>query len=201
MLTGKAVGPGALPASSLDFHQDLTALALAVAREGCLDETLSTFSASLEAATIDAILKGDVIDAKYSHVNHDALVLMRDELKKIANEESIHSELAWNTVSWICGVESTACNAVYDQVFDENLVATRIRHVLSDKSSDVQQLIKEQWTQIMISHKIKLGLQIDGDTQDEQPVCSNDAFTKGADSSDVLSILQLTASIQHGITC
>ena len=197
MLTGKEVGPGALPASNLDFHQDLTALALAVAREGCLDETLSTFSAALEAATIDAIMKGQVIDAKYSNVDHDTMVLMRDELNKIALEEGTHSALAWRTVSWICGVEPTACKTAYDEVFDENLLATRIRQVLPDKSSEVQQLIQEKWTDVMISHKIKLGLQIEGD---EQPVCSK-ASTKSADLSGMLTISQLTASIQHGLTC
>lgn len=55
-LVGKEVGPGPLPESKLEFGHDLKALALAVAREGCVDETLSAFAAAVEADHIADVM-------------------------------------------------------------------------------------------------------------------------------------------------
>lgn len=47
-LKGKSVEPGLLPESKLSFDHDMKALALAVAKEGCVDETLSVLEAAAE---------------------------------------------------------------------------------------------------------------------------------------------------------
>ncbi|KAL7502026.1 hypothetical protein ACHAXN_000245, partial [Cyclotella atomus] len=126
LLVGKEIAPGPLPASSLEFKQNLTALALAVAKEGCVDETLSTFSAVLEANEIHDAIESNSDKTKYSGVDRSTLVLMRDELWKIAAEESTHSALAWRTLNWICSVDSNACNAVHSEVFDRDHLEMRI---------------------------------------------------------------------------
>jgi hypothetical protein len=56
MLTGREVRPGPLPVSSHEFHGDLRALVLAIAREGCVDETLSVFAATFKVEHITEVL-------------------------------------------------------------------------------------------------------------------------------------------------
>ena len=93
-LTGREIGPGPFPISKFEFGHDLKALALAVAREGCVDETLSTFAAAVEVEHITEVLDKAVQDTPYANIDHDLLALIRKELVSITMDESNHSALA-----------------------------------------------------------------------------------------------------------
>merc|ERR1712127_1071498 len=64
-LTGKEVGPGPLPPSNHQFEHDLEALAFAVAREGCVDETLSAIAAAVEVEQINQVLEKGLQGSMY----------------------------------------------------------------------------------------------------------------------------------------
>jgi hypothetical protein len=191
LLVGKEIAPGPLQASSLEFKQNLTALALAVAKEGCVDETLSTFSAALEANEIHDAIESNTDKTKYSDVDRNTLVLMRDELRKIAAEESTHSALAWRTLNWICSVDSNACNAVHSEVFDRDHLEMRINQVISNKHSEVLQMIHNEWEQVFVSHKTKLGMHFN----DEESVCGA-AYVEDAVLNDKSKISTIAARIK-----
>jgi len=131
LLAGQDVGPGPLPPSKHHFEHDVTALALAVAREGCVDETLSALAAAREADDLTELLErteGRVHGfegTKYDGVDGRLVERIRDELRTIALEESGHSALAWRTLEWICGVDSGACRVVREEVFRERSLEAR----------------------------------------------------------------------------
>ena len=55
LLLGETVEPGPLASSKHEFGQDLKALAIAAAKEGCVEETLSSLAAAYEVvARLDA---------------------------------------------------------------------------------------------------------------------------------------------------
>jgi hypothetical protein len=191
LLVGKEIAPGPLQASSLEFKQNLTALALAVAKEGCVDETLSSFAAALEANEIHDAIESNTDKTKYSDVDRNTLVLMRDELRKIAAEESTHSALAWRTLNWICSVDSNACNAVHSEVFDRDHLEMRINQVISNKHSEVLQMIHNEWEQVFVSHKTKLGMHFN----DEESVCGA-AYVEDAVLNDKSKISTIAARIK-----
>jgi hypothetical protein len=126
LITGKDIHPGPLPPSNHAFRGDLRMLALAVAREGCVDETLSAIAAALEVEHINEVLNKNA-DSLYSTVDRDDLVFIRDELVKISIDESNHSALAWRTLNWVCTVNHDACESVYTDVFDESKLEIRFR--------------------------------------------------------------------------
>ena len=65
-LLGRGVSPGPLPPSNHQFNRDLTALAISVAKEGCVDETLSALAAAAEVELIDEVLEnGAVVGTRY----------------------------------------------------------------------------------------------------------------------------------------
>lgn len=203
ILTGNVVGPGPLPSSNLDFKHDLTALALAVAKEGCVDETLSTFSAALEANVIHEMIEAGIVAPKYNHVDHNTLTLMRNELRKIAIEESNHSALAWRTLNWVCSINSDACNAVQEEVFHENLLKQRIGHVVVNKHFETTELLQKEWAKILMSRRFKrTGLHyLENDrAANEQPRCHN-VSNGNMDLSGTEFISLLTATIQGGVEC
>eukprot|EP00804_Cyclotella_cryptica_P010185 CCRYP_013813-RA/>CCRYP_013813-RA protein AED:0.38 eAED:0.38 QI:0/-1/0/1/-1/1/1/0/702 len=203
MLTGNVVGPGPLPSSNIDFKQDLVALALAVAKEGCVDETLSTFSAVLEASIIQEAIVGGVAGTKYSHVDHNTLTLMRDELQKIAMDESRHSALAWRTLNWLCGVDPDACSAVQNEVFQGKLVKQRIGQIVDNKNHEATQLLLKEWTKILIFYGFnKTGLDYleHGGVANEQPSCDSVNY-EDVDLNGLKFISLVTATIQGGVVC
>jgi hypothetical protein len=194
LLTGKEIAPGPLPASSLDFKEDLTALALAVAKEGCVDETLSAFSVVLEANKIHDAIESNARQTKYSGVNRDTLRLMRDELRKIAFEESTHSALAWRTLNWICRMDSNACSAVHAGVFDKDFLDMRINQFISFKRNE--KMIYNEWEQVFVTHKTKLGM----DSNDQEHVCGA-MYEQDAVLNDSSEITTFTASIKRNLMC
>ncbi|KAL7546843.1 hypothetical protein ACHAWF_010973 [Thalassiosira exigua] len=119
-LLGKEVRPGPLPASEHEFDHDMKALALAVAKEGCIDETLSELEAAAEVDLISGLLDTGADGTKYDGVDRGILAWIRDELSTIASEEADHAALAWRTVDWICSVDADACGAVQQSVLNED---------------------------------------------------------------------------------
>lgn len=120
-LLGKDVTPGPLPPSNHQFNRDLTALAMSVAREGCVDETLSALAAAADAESIDEVLEGGAAaGTKYQGIGRELLVWIRDELRTISMDESNHSALAWRTLDWVCRVDADACDATKQGVLDES---------------------------------------------------------------------------------
>jgi len=128
-LVGKELGPGPLPPSSIEFRRDMEALAVAVAREGCVDETLSALAAAAECERIDDVLEhGATRGTKYHGVADNVLSWIRDELKTIALDEGNHSALAWRTLRWVCSVDAGACEAAKRRVLNESALISAFRH-------------------------------------------------------------------------
>lgn len=79
---GGAIVPGPFPVGgAVSISDDLEALAVAVAREGCIAETI--------AAT--------VVAARHARATDPAV---RAALGEIASDEQRHAELAWRTLAW-----------------------------------------------------------------------------------------------------
>ena len=156
-LLGKEVGPGPLPASMHTFSQNLTALAMAVAREGCVDETLSALAAAAEVKIIREVVQEGADNTKYSGIDRATLTWIGEELQTIANEESSHSALAWRTLNWVCSVDVDACNAVKKHVLEESnldVVFHRRFDVPFADKQDMLNLLKREWKTIYDSQKL-----------------------------------------------
>lgn len=156
-LVGKPVGPGPLPPSTHEFGDDLTSLALAVAREGCVDETLSAIVADLEAEDINRVLEEGAQGNIYSNIERDTLVWIKKEMQTIAKEESSHAALAWRTLNWVCDIDSDACEAVHREVFDEASLGLRFDQRAANALSDmsiVRSKLKEDWAKLLEVHRL-----------------------------------------------
>ena len=149
-LTGKEVGPGPLPESKHVFGQDMTALALAVAKEGCVDETLSAFEAAAEADVINTVLANGADGTKYSDIDKDILIWIGNELHTIALEESNHAALAWRTIKWVCSVDADACSIVKQHVLNEDELerAFRRRFGSFNGRHETLQNMEDNWRKI-----------------------------------------------------
>jgi hypothetical protein len=91
LLTGQTLEPGPLPSSELNFSNNLTTLALAVAQEGCIDETLSALTL---AHSVDGTTAVDLRDG-------DLLSLLAEKTSRIPKEEANHAILAWPGAQFI----------------------------------------------------------------------------------------------------
>ena len=151
-LLGKNVEPSSLPESTHAFDQDLVALALALAREGCVDETLSAFAAAVEVDSIERMLVGGTVSSKYSGVDSNMLRWIAGELKTIALDESNHSALAWRTLKWICGVDSSVCGIIQKEVFDETKLRMRF-HQRAEGNEALAARMKTEWERIYMAFK------------------------------------------------
>jgi hypothetical protein len=139
LLTGQQIEPGALPPSKLAFDKNLTALALATAREGCIAETLSALEMAVEVDRAGAAVYVDVDDD-----DDDVSVMLMRKTKTIALEEGRHSALAWRTIHWVCSTDSAACDIVKRQVFEKfNLAGAGKGRSGSQADSDK---IEKAWT-------------------------------------------------------
>jgi hypothetical protein len=107
LFTGQPIQPGKLPPSKHAFEKNLTALALATAREGCIAETLSALELAMEVDRAAADADAD-----------DVSTMVRRKTKIIALEEGRHSVLAWRTIHWICSTDSAACNCIKIEVLE-----------------------------------------------------------------------------------
>ncbi|KAL3903200.1 MAG: hypothetical protein SGARI_005481 [Bacillariaceae sp.] len=139
LLLGETVEPGPLPPSSLSFEHDITALALAAAKEGCVDETLSALVAGLEVDfQIDE--SASLSDATKS--------VLKEKMRTIALEETRHSGLAWRTVRWACSVDEAACEAVQNEVFDTKYLEYAFSKRFSNFNRNMVKLAKQVWDEV-----------------------------------------------------
>lgn len=155
-LTGKIIGPGPLPPSTHEFNHDIKKLALAVAKEGCVDETLSAFAAALEVDHITAVIDHGVQDSLYSDIDHETLTFIKEQLVIIAIDESNHSALGWRTIQWICSIDADACDAVQREVFEESKLEMRFQYRAEGsfgETSNVLDSMREMWMKIYAAHQ------------------------------------------------
>lgn len=146
-LLGEYIAPSSLPESNHVFNHDLTQLALAVAREGCVDETLSAFAGAFE---VYKIKNGN---PKYSDVDSVLVNLIAAELQSITLDESNHSALAWKTLLWVCSIDSNACLAVEKDVFDSAKLNMRIEQRFGSETL-FSALMKAQWKKIYSAYNM-----------------------------------------------
>lgn len=104
---GQVIEPSALPNSQLSFVQNLTALALGAAQEGCIDESLSALDLAVDAQSM--LQDADIGLDDYA---------LGQATWKIALDESRHAMLAWRTIEWVCGTDRTVCNQVMRDVLN-----------------------------------------------------------------------------------
>ncbi|KAL7525528.1 hypothetical protein ACHAXR_002531 [Thalassiosira sp. AJA248-18] len=145
-LIGNTIEPGPLPKSTHEFNHNLTELAMAVAKEGCIDETLSALIAVADAGG----------DAKYLNVTDSTLIWIQDELSKIALDESNHSKLAWRTLEWVCSVDADAdaCSAANEGILDEKKLAVAFHQRFDrvDIDNEVLMKLRMAWKKIYTSY-------------------------------------------------
>lgn len=128
-LVGEPLGPGPLPPSTHEFRGDMGDLATAVAREGCVDETLAALALAAECELIEGALEnGSARVAKYHGVPDEVLIWIRDELRTIAVDEASHSALAWRTLGWVCSVDAEACEAAKQHALKETSLVAAFQH-------------------------------------------------------------------------
>lgn len=195
-LLGKDITPGALPSSSHQFDQNLTKLAMAVAKEGCVDETLSALAAAAEVELIDHVLKHGAVDqgSKYFGVSSGTLVWIKNELHTIAMDESKHSALAWRTFYWVCTVDSEACSIVNQAVLDGNKLKSAFQHRFGSKNFAVEtpellERMAEAWTDICTK-------QIAAPSSAQDNEVTEECNDRSVESQSLLRIL--VHSISHG---
>jgi hypothetical protein len=153
MMAGRDVQPRPLPPSSHKFHGDLRALALAVAKEGCVDETILAFAAAFEVKHIKEVMNKGIQDSLYSNIDRATLASIWDELVKIAMDESNHSALAWQTLSWVCTVDPGACDFAYNYIFDESKLEMRFRHRAKSSMGQEYLTLHSMWKKIFNAHR------------------------------------------------
>ena len=200
---GRDVGPGPLPSSTHEFGEDLTALALAVAREGCVDETLSALVVALEVEELKKYSdNGELVvkDGKYANVDAKLTSRIQRELHTIAMEESNHSALAWRTLFWVCSVDSEACNAVKKEVLEEKKLEARFQHrfggALSNYTPALLDMMRREWKMIYETFADLVGKPLSMETRGL--ICDKQVSSI-RDNQSVLS--SLTENIIRGVLC
>eukprot|EP00804_Cyclotella_cryptica_P015896 CCRYP_006382-RA/>CCRYP_006382-RA protein AED:0.08 eAED:0.08 QI:264/1/1/1/0/0/2/121/724 len=202
-LLGREVVPGALPESKHEFGRDLTQLALAVAREGCVDETLSAIAAAMESKELShAIEHGLHYIEKYAGLDEPTATWIRDELNTIAMEESSHSALAWRTLFWVCRVDSEACNVVNSKVLDESQLELRFNYRFASSFEDKPESLSEmrrEWRKVYGALLANVRLdesQLEGDYL----LCSEADKRKEMDDGNAI-LPKLTDNVLRGVLC
>jgi len=150
-LLGKEVKPGPLPASNHEFTHDIKKLAMAVAKEGCVDETLSSIELAAEIELLNSVLGDDhTVATKYAGIDKKTLTWIRDELQIIKTEESNHAKLAWRTFDWVCSIDNDACNEIKEQVLNEDMLekAFQRRFASFDGTSETLAMMKDSWAKL-----------------------------------------------------
>lgn len=136
--------PGPLPPSQHMFSQDLTTLALGVAREGCIDETLSALALveSIESLEREEIFSDECGGAFLQ--DH------KEKTLEIAREEAEHAVLAWKTIGWICNIDPDgACLSVRENVLNgENLSRAFAARFTSGRTTTTMTHLDKAWEYI-----------------------------------------------------
>jgi hypothetical protein len=122
-----------------------------------VDETLSVFSAAFEVKHITEVLDKGIQDSLYSNIDRETLSFIRDELVKIAMDESNHSALAWRTLSWVRTVDRGACDSVYNDVFDESKLEIKFKQrakgSMGHENSTLHSM-RSEWKKIFNAHML-----------------------------------------------
>jgi len=150
LLSGSTIEPSALPASQHDFQENLTTLAAGVAKEGCVDETLS---ALVLAASVDQIQQGD--DAA-----DPTMKFLAEKTTQIAKEEGSHSVLAWRTIHWVCSMDGEeACAEVLNKWFERSHLEAsgEARLESSDSSINAWTFIYQQLVPLVTKSEAMVG--------------------------------------------
>jgi len=134
LLLGETVEPGPLASSKHEFGQDLKALAIAAAKEGCVEETLSSLAAAYEVVAR--------LDARKDLAASTKAVL-KEKIFIIAREETEHSALAWRTVRWACQTDVEVCSAVKSDVFEASFLENSFEKRFGGYRYD--QSLKQAW--------------------------------------------------------
>jgi len=189
-LTGKDVRPGHLPESKHAFRHNMTELAMAVAKEGCIDETLSALAAAADAEVITNVLMTGIGGSKYLNIAYPTLVWIRDELEKIALDEGSHSALAWRTLKWVCTVDSEACKAVNEAILEGDQLAMaydrRFLHTNINNQTDMGATWKKMYAVLKKSSQSNdSALETHGFVCDD--IESAEGFDKGTSFSAILA--------------
>ncbi|KAL7482351.1 hypothetical protein ACHAW6_008024 [Cyclotella cf. meneghiniana] len=202
-LLRKEVVPGPLPESSHEFGRDLIELASAVAREGCVDETLSALAAAVESEEMSrAIENGSDREDKYAGLDSSTAAWIRDELTVIAMEESYHSALAWRTLYWVCSVDSEACSVIKREVMDESELELRFNYRFASAFADKPVLLaemKREWKKVYETLLANLSLDESNFEVDGLDCSEADKRKEIENGNDALS--QLTRNILRGVLC
>eukprot|EP00579_Thalassiosira_antarctica_P006894 CAMPEP_0201902994 /NCGR_PEP_ID=MMETSP0902-20130614/55245_1 /ASSEMBLY_ACC=CAM_ASM_000551 /TAXON_ID=420261 /ORGANISM="Thalassiosira antarctica, Strain CCMP982" /LENGTH=1069 /DNA_ID=CAMNT_0048437021 /DNA_START=238 /DNA_END=3447 /DNA_ORIENTATION=- len=185
-LVGKVVGPGPLPPSRHEFNHDLTTLAMSVAKEGCVDETLSALAAAAECEIIDEVLENGAEEGtKYSGVADELLIWIRNELRTIALEEGGHSALAWRTLDWVCTVDANACGAAKRNILNEDklLMAFQLRFSrYFEGNPELLERMMTAWTNIYTNLEV---LHSDVEANDIRGSACVDGAVEGGSGDDL----------------
>ena len=130
----KNVSPGQLPATSLSFEQNLSHLAFGVAKEGCVDETVSALLAASEVMMFDL----HKIDKPGS---------WKDKVTVITKEEANHSALAWRTIFWACNEDRALCDRIINYMLTEGQAYARKRIQTSGLDLDINiiAIVENEW--------------------------------------------------------
>lgn len=137
-LTGVGLGPSELPLGALEAHDLNQAIAAAI-HEGCVGETLAACLLSEQARRCT-----------------DPFIA--EQLKRIAEDELRHAELAWRFVAW--SLQSAGENArlvaqaAFEAAFDQVPGAPRELGLSADQLHAGGRLTKEQWC-CTVAHAVK----------------------------------------------
>lgn len=187
-LLGREVTAGALPESKHDFEQDLVKLGLAVAREGCVDETLSAIAAAVESSELTNE------QGKYATLDVSTASWIVEELNTIALEEASHSALAWRTLYWVCSVDSEACDAVNKEVLDAKHLEMRFNYRFAKTFEDRPEMLdkmNETWKYVYE----RLVPRVNSRTDTDRTLCKGELVER----DNILSVL--SGSIIRGASC
>ena len=157
-LNAREIVPGPLPESSHFFNKNLTNLIEAVAKEGCIDESLSAIGAAAEVKLINRILEGRQESDKYSGIEIESLKWIRDELTVIAQDEFRHSNLAFRTLEWVCRLDEASCIHVKSTILSEERLAKAFSLRFQGLLAENGEILSE----LFISWKEKAGIKNEG---------------------------------------
>ena len=181
--------PGVLPASKLVFDNNMTALALGAAQEGCVQETLSALEMAVE---VDEWTEAHGAREDGHQMGSDISELLMDKTRTIALEEGRHSALSWRTIHWVCQNDAEACHAARGKLLEPVHLADAIKPDLH-RSSAGSRKIKRAWAHIQKNL-------VPFVTMEEEHRTLTDCTSASSSATDGLTWL-LVDNIVRGVQC
>lgn len=139
LLTQRPMSPGHLPPTSLEYTKDLESLALATAREGCVDETVSSLIAAAEVQEMEE--DNDNTITVTGSIKNNLVIISKDEAR--------HSALAWKTIKWICQEDNQLCIKVLDYMKTSGLTRAMASVRSSNLKEDSKLTVGTEWNRIL----------------------------------------------------